>query len=255
MRKIPKTKYLIVANWKNYPDSLKEAKKNFNIIKSKKISTKKIVTVICPSVVHLGELARSYRGKNISFGAQNFIYDQKKPHTGEISIPQLNDLGVQYVIVGHAERRAMGEDNELIANKIRGAVDNGIMPILCVGEIKRDSSGEYLKYVERELIESLAKIDKKNLDKIVIAYEPIWAIGKGKKAISPHEIHQMVIFIKKVLVSRFDKKIAMSVPVIYGGSVDPDNCEEILGDGEVRGLLIGRASVNPYSFVDILKSV
>jgi triosephosphate isomerase len=254
IKKIPKTKYLIVANWKDSPETLTEAKKNFKIIKSKKISSK-IIPVICPSVMHLNEIISGYSGKVVNFGVQNFSADTKNPHTGEISIDQIKNLNVRYAIVGHAERRALGEDNFAVAEKVSAAINNDIMPILCVGEVERDKRGEYLRTVEQQIVESLSKIKKADLDKIVIAYEPVWTIGKGNKSINTHEIHQMVIFVKKILVSKFDKKIAMNVPIIYGGSVDADNSWDILENAEVQGLLIGRASTNPYSFVDILNSV
>lgn len=253
--KISKTKALIVANWKNTPDSYREAKKNFDLIKKTKINSKKITTVICPSVLHLPEIKKSYSGTVYNFGSQNVHFAEKKPRTGEISLDQLKDLGIQYCIVGHADRRALGEDNFIVAEKVAGLIDNNITPILCVGEIERDTQGEYLRFVEQQLIESLSKIKKSNLDKIVIAYEPVWAIGTGKKSITTHEIHQMVIFIKKILTSKFDKKIAMNMAILYGGSVDPENAKDIMSNGEVRGLLIGRASANPHSFNEILKSI
>jgi triosephosphate isomerase len=254
IKKIPKSKFLIVANWKNSPGTLKEAKKNFKQIKSKKINSK-VIPVICPSLLHLTELSSNYRGKIFTFGAQNFVADSKRPHTGEVSIEQIIEMNIDYAIVGHAERRALGEDNFMVADKIKTAIENGIKPILCIGEKERDPRGEYLKFVEQQLVESLSKIKKTDLDKVVVAYEPVWTIGKGNKSINTHEIHQMVIFVKKILVSKFDKKMAMNVPILYGGSVDSDNSKEILENAEVRGLLIGRASTNPYTFVDILNSL
>lgn len=200
-------------------------------------------------------MKKSYRGSVFSFGAQDLTFASKKPLTGENTAEQLNDLGINFAIIGHSDRRQLGETNEMVAYKVKEAVDSGIMPILCIGEIERDDRGEYLRFVEQELVESLGKINKNQLDKIVIAYEPVFAIGQGHKAITTHEIHQMVIFIKKVLARAFDKKTAMDVPILYGGSVDNENATEILKHAEVRGLLIGRASANPHTFRDILKTV
>jgi triosephosphate isomerase len=255
IKQIPKTKTILVANWKNTPDTFREAKKNFDLIKKQRINTRKIVSIICPAIVHLSEISKSYRGKVFEFGAQNVCVDNKKPHTGEISLGELEDLNINYSIVGHSDRRALGENNDLVADKMIGLINAGIMPILCIGEIDRDESGQYLRFVEQQLVESLGKLKKNQLDKIVIAYEPVWAIGQGHKSISTHEIHKMVIFIKKVLIGRFDKKMAMNVPILYGGSVDAENAADILNNGEVRGLLVGRASANPHSFSDILKSI
>jgi triosephosphate isomerase len=255
IKKIPKTKSLIVANWKNTPNTFREAKKNFDLIKKQKVNSRKIIPVICPAFLHLAELSKSYGGSVFAFGAQDILFETKAPFTGESTPEQLLDLGVKYVIVGHSERRQLGESNEMIAHKVASSINNGIMPILCIGELERDDSGEYLRFVEQQLVECLDKIKKNQLDKIVIAYEPVFAIGKGHKAITTHEIHQMVIFIKKVLARKFDKKTAMNVPILYGGSVDDENAADILEHAEVRGLLIGRASSNPHTFRDILKSL
>lgn len=182
------------------------------------------------------------------------ISDQK-PYTGEISISELKNLKIEYVIIGHSERRSLGENDEIISQKIALAIGNKITPIVCVGELQRDHNGEYLKEVEKQLIEGLSKISKKDLNKVVIAYEPVFAIGKGHKSLTTYEIHQMVIFIKKILVSRFNKKVAMDVPIIYGGSVDEDNSQEILNESEVQGLLVGRASTNPFSLKEIVQKI
>jgi triosephosphate isomerase (TIM) len=247
-------KYLIIGNWKNSPDTLAEAKKNLKIIKSKKFNIKKVEPVVCPSMVHLADLAKNYRGKVLSFCAQNFYVDDKKFHTGETSPAQLLDLGVKYVIIGHAERRQLGETNELIASKIRSAIDRGFTPVLCIGEEIRDSGGKYLKYLEEQLYKSLVNISKKDICKIVIAYEPLWAIGNNR-SVEPEEIHVVNILIKKLLTSIYSRKEAFATKILYGGSVDVDNCSRILEGGDVDGLLIGRAGANPYSFVDILKKV
>ena len=247
-------KYLIVGNWKNHPDTLAEARKNFKIIKAKKVNTGRVLPVVCPPTIYLSDLKNSYRGRGIRFGAQNFYLQDEKPHTGETSLTQLKDLGVEFVIVGHAERRALGETNELIAEKLQNALDAKLKPILCIGENERDSGGEYLKFLEEQLAMSLRQIAKDDLKKIVIAYEPVWAIGSNR-SVSPDEIHTMNIFIKKTLASLYARKEAFKVPILYGGSVNADNCQEILEGGDIEGLLIGRASANPYSFTDILKKL
>lgn len=130
-------KYLIVGNWKNSPESQAEANKNFKIIKTKKVNTKKIKPVICPSLIHLAVLSKSYKGKVWEFGAQNFYINDGKFHTGETTLAQIKDTGADYVIIGHAERRQLGESNELVALKIQNAIDNKFTPILCIGEDER----------------------------------------------------------------------------------------------------------------------
>ncbi len=247
-------KYLIVANWKNYPDSLKEAKKNFEIIKSQKIPKSKPEIILCPSILHLSDLVKNYRGKNIQFGAQNFFPFQDESCTGEISMMQIKDLGIKHVIVGHAERRTFGETNEMVAKKLKNSISFGLRPILCIGEHERDKSGSYLRFLEEQLIESINLLDEKELKKIVIAYEPLWAIGTNTP-VRPSDIHVINILIKKVLSSIYGRKDAFKVKILYGGSVDPENCQEIIKGGDIDGLLIGRASINPYSFNQIIKKI
>jgi triosephosphate isomerase len=127
--------------------------------------------------------------------------------------------------------------------------------ILCIGEETRDINGDYLRFIEKQLLESLDGFNKKYISNLYIAYEPVWAIGRGHGAVESHDLHQMNLFIKKVLVGIFDRKIGLSVPIIYGGSVDEENAKQLIDSGEVEGLLIGRASLNPSVFVNILKLI
>lgn len=248
-------KKLIVANWKMAPQTLAETKKIFAIMKRVKFSSKKMDVVICPPSIYFAEIAKGYRGKNFEFGLQNVHFNSETANTGELSVEMARDLKARYVIVGHSERRALGETNEIVSKKLQHVLESGLKPILCVGEVDRDAHGDYFRFVEQEIVESLSKIDKTQISKVIIAYEPVWAIGMGHSAVPNRDIHQMSIYIKKTLVSLYGNKIGLSVPIIYGGSVDPDNCEGIISEGEVSGLLIGRASLNPYTFGDILKKL
>ena len=254
-------KKLIVANWKMNPESLSEAKKLFADIKKIKFDTKKIETVICPPAIYLPEIAKNYRGKSFKFGAQNIIWNDQMGKgsvnalTGEISVGMIKDVGASFAIVGHAERRAVGENNMMAAKKAEQVLKSGIVPLICVGEIERDSQGEYLKFLEEEIRESFSKIKKNQVRKTVIVYEPVWTIGVGHSAMSEHEIYQMVIFIRKILVSMFGRNVAMAVPMLYGGSVDAENAPKILSIEGIEGLLIGRASLHPETFGNILKQI
>ncbi len=247
-------KYIIIANWKNNPNTLKEALNNFKIIKTKRFDLKKMEVVICPSFLHLSELNSSYRGKSFKFGVQNFYINDNDSHTGEVTINQLQDLNIQYAIIGHAERRKLGESDTLVSEKLKEALENRIRPILCIGEDERDEKGEYLKFLEKQLISSLNNISEKEIKKIVIAYEPLWAIGTNKY-VSPADIHIVNILIKKLLTTKYGRKDAFAVPILYGGSVDAENCNELISGGDIDGLLVGRASANPHSFSDILGKV
>jgi len=249
------SKKLIVANWKMAPQSLAEAKKTFAVLKRTKFSPKNVKVVICPPNIYFADIVKNYKGGVFSFGAQNVHMNNFEATTGETSAGMIADAGARFVMVGHAERRAMGETNDMVAQKLSHVITSGLTPILCVGEIERDMQGLYLRFVEQQLLEAFASIDKKHIHKIVIAYEPLWAMGAGHTAVENREIHQMSIFIKKILVSQFGRKVGMTIPIIYGGSVDADNCVGILNEGEVDGLLIGRASLNPHTFSDIVRKI
>jgi triosephosphate isomerase len=245
---------LIVANWKMNPDNLRDAKKIFADLKKKNLKKVSTSIVICPPVLYLNDLAGNYRGDKFKFGVQDISFSDDDKSTGEVSAQMLKNTGVRFAIVGHSEQRELGQTNDAVARKAMHAISNKIVPIVCVGERERDEMGDYLHFIKEELHESLEGIPKNKAHHIVIAYEPIWAIGKGNHAISPHELHQIVIFIRKNLASMFGRKVAMKVPILYGGSVDADNCAEIVNDGAVNGLLVGRASLNPHLFADILKA-
>jgi len=200
-------------------------------------------------------LASDYTGTKYVFGAQDVSYKKESESTGEIGTEILKSIGASFVIVGHSERRAIGETNEIVAMKMKVVVDSGLIPILCVGESERDFSGQYLRLIEEQIHVSLSKLSKNDIKKIIIAYEPVWSIGAGHKAMISNEVHQMSLFIKKILTRIYNRKDAMNMPILYGGSVDVTNCKEIVESGEVDGLLIGRASLNQFVFLDILKEL
>lgn len=254
-KKVAPKKRLIVANWKMNPVDLKEATKIFAVLKRVDLKKVKDTVVICPPDTYLADFSLKYKGGKFKFGAQDVSVSNNPESTGEISAEILKNLKAEYVIIGHSERRALGETNSVVAKKIRNAVDKGLKVILCVGEEHRDINGDYLRFVEKQLFESLEGFNKKNIANLYVAYEPVWAIGKGHASMESNDLHQMNLFIKKVLVSIFDRKIGLSVPIIYGGSVDEENAKQLMAAGEVDGLLIGRASLNPYVFTKILKSL
>jgi len=244
---------LIVANWKMNPGNLSDARKIFSGLKKAKIKASRTINVICPPSIFLGDLASDYSGNKFIFGAQDVSFRQENESTGEIGTEILKSLGITFVIVGHSERRALGETDEIVSLKARAAITGGLIPIICVGEPERDATGAYLRTVEEQLSGSLAKISRSDIKKVIIAYEPIWSIGAGHKAPSSSQIHQMTLFIRKILSRIYNRKAAMDVPILYGGSVDVDNCREIIRHGETDGLLIGRASLNQFVLADILK--
>jgi triosephosphate isomerase (TIM) len=245
-------KKYIIANWKMNPIDVSGAEKLFKGIKKKASKFRNVRTIICPPVVYLDALINLYSGNKIEFGAQDCFWQNKGSFTGEISPVQIKDLGADYCILGHSERRAQGETNEIVNKKIKVAIDTKLNVILCVGEIKRDESGEHLHFIKAEITEALKGLSKNNLSRVVIAYEPIWAIGGNKdKAMSAHELHQMKLFIQKTMKELYGPR-GMEVPIIYGGSSAPENTEELIRGGEVQGLLVGHESLMASRFLEII---
>jgi triosephosphate isomerase (TIM) len=251
--KIPNKK-LIIGNWKMNPETASEAKKLATEIKRKLQNVKKNIAVFCPPAIFLSDVIGTGATSKIKFGIQNVHYEKSGAYTGELSPSMAKSLKVEYAIVGHSERRACGETNEIICRKMSALVRVGIIPILCVGELEIDEHANHLNFIRDQLLRNLGNISMQEIEKIVIAYEPVFAVG-GAKPISSHEIHQRNIFIKKVLTEKYGKQKAFEVPILYGGAVNVDNAKEIVRDGAVDGLLIGRQSLNANDFSEIIKRV
>jgi triosephosphate isomerase len=246
---------LIIGNWKMWPETLVEAKKTFTAIRKIADEHKKVTTVTCPPFVYLSDLSRlAAKSKQVYVGAQDVSMESKGAFTGEVNASMLSDLGLGYCIVGHSERRAMGENDEVVNKKIHTLLSTNIKVVLCVGEKTRDPEGNYLAVLKSQMKQSLARVERRRLDSIIIAYEPVWAIGrKDFKAMNSHEIHESVIFIKKSLIELYGSDVAGAVPVLYGGSINLENARDILYEGGSQGLLVGRTSQNVKEFGEILK--
>lgn len=248
-------KKIIIGNWKMNPRSGKDAEKLFSSIVKSISNIRKTDIVICPPFLYIERLKSSSRQiKKILFGAQDSFGVDVGPFTGEISPEMLYGIGVRYVILGHSERRALGETNELINKKIKGALVAGLVPIVCIGENERDENHEYFNIVKNQLEKSLNGVSKNSISKIIIAYEPVWAISTtpNQKDANPKDCEEMVIFIKKTLSDMFGIKIELP-RVLYGGSVKPRDVEGFLQDGGVDGLLAGRTSLDAKKFIEIIK--
>lgn len=248
-------KKLIIGNWKMNPPTLKDAKKILDTFKKEKYQSKNVTTVMCPPFVYLNELKKSAPGNKIFFGAQDVFWEKEGARTGEISVEMLKDVGARFVILGHSERRALGENNEMVSQKVKVALKAGLHVVLCVGEPERDEHGHHLRFIDEEIKESLRGITKPFIKNLSVAYEPIWTIGKGKQAMTPDDIHRMSLFVRKKLISIYGRKLGGDIPIIYGGSANSDNAHDIVYEGEVEGLLVGRASLNPHEFAKIIDSV
>lgn len=246
-----KNKKIIIGNWKMNPKNLKEAEKIFLDIEKNLLKIKKTKIVLCVPYVYLDRFSKL--SKKIILGAQNAFALSSAAYTGEISFDMLFSFKVKYVILGHSERRNMGENNFEINQKIKYALKNNFTPILCVGEKDRDESHAYLDFIKKQVEECLEGISKNLISKIVIAYEPLWAIGDSSVRVATGEEYREVsIYIRKVLNDKF--KIS-NVPIIYGGSVHPTNVLEFLKEGHADGFLPGRDSLDAKRFLEIVNIV
>lgn len=246
------SKKIIIGNWKMNPASLKDAEKLFSSVAKAVSYVKKTEIVACPPFLYLEKLSK-IRTKKIKLGAQNVFYEEKGAYTGEISPAMLENAGVKYVILGHSERRALGETNALINKKIKASLSAGLVPILCVGEDTRDESHAYFNIVKTQLEECLDGIKKVLIAKVIIAYEPVWAISStpNRKDATPADSLEMVIFIRKILSDKFGPD-AGRIRIIYGGSVNEKDAADFLKNGEVDGLLAGKASLDAKKFTTII---
>ena len=244
-------KKLIIANWKMNPASLKEAKELFDSIS--KIKNPNLDLIVCPPFVYLEKLVASASAKGyggLAFGSQDCFWKNQGAYTGEISPLMLKNLGVEYVIVGHSERRNyLGETDEMIAKKIKAVVENELTPILCIGETgKEKKEGKTFQVLKKQLNKALIN---SSTHKLIIAYEPVWAIGTGNYC-QPKDALGMIKYIKDILNSKF--KIQNS-KLLYGGSVDSKNIADYLKYPEIDGALVGGASIKTEEFKKIINEV
>lgn len=247
------TKKLIVGNWKMNPQSVKEAEILFKSL-IKIDSSKNASIVVCPPHPYLS-LSSKYKTKRVIFGAQDVSIEEMGSHTGEVGASMLKSMGATYVIVGHSERRKVGDTDTIVNTKILNILKNKMIPIVCVGEQVRDSGGDYLSFIKNQLHLAFANISKSQLKNIVIAYEPIWAIGKDStREATAEEFIEVKIFIRKIISDMYSASIAHNMTILYGGSVNPKNAGEFLHHGGADGLLVGRDSLVPKKFELIIKS-
>ena len=238
-------KPLVVANWKLNPITKKEAEDIFNGIK-KGVKDTTAEVVVCPPFVFLPLL------KELTLGAQNVYFEEKGAFTGEISGAMLKNLGVEYVIIGHSERRwKLGESNETVNQKLKTTLRNGFIPIVCIGERVRDDNFE--KFLEGQITGTFEGLSADEIGKCIIAYEPVGAISTnpGARPDTPASALESIYIIKEVLAKTYNLK--PNNLVLYGGSVNSKNVRDFLGEEEIDGVLVGGASVNKEEFVKILE--
>lgn len=248
---------LIVANWKMNPVTKKEAETLTKEIKKIVQKNKNATAILCPPALYTDIVGKTIgRVNNLFLGAQDMSWQEKGARTGHISPLMLKDMGALHTIIGHSELRELGESDEQINKKIRTALTYGITPIVCIGEKERDENGFYLGVIHKQIETALEGIAKKDYTDVIFAYEPIWAIGKSaREAMTPHDLYEMSLYIKKVVSELSSKTIAMSMKVLYGGSVEGQNAGALFEGGSVDGFLVGHASIDPGEFEAILKNV
>ena len=211
---------------------------------------------VCPPSVYLDGVGRAIAGSKVALGAQNMYHKPKGAYTGEVSAAMLRDLGCRYVILGHSERRhVLGETDEDVNNKVLAALEAGLVPIVCVGELLCErEAGQTLEVIRRQFDGSLAGLSLEQIARIVIAYEPVWAIGTGKVA-SPKQAEEVHLDLRKIMEDRYNKDVAATVRIQYGGSVKPANARELLSQPNIDGALVGGASLEVDQFMGIVAGI
>ncbi len=213
-----------------------------------------IETGVCPPLVYLTAVAEALKGSTVSLGAQNMYFEKEGAFTGEVSGAMLADCGCAYVILGHSERRhVIGETDELVNKKVHAAFAANLKPILCVGELLSErEAGKTEEVVRRHVTEGMKGLAADRAASVVIAYEPVWAIGTGRTA-TPQQANEVHVFVRGLLGKLYDKGTAAAIRIQYGGSVKPENTYELMSQSEVDGALVGGASLKADSFATIMR--
>lgn len=246
-------KPLIAANWKMYKTNA-EARACAAALLPLCADQLRDEIVICPPAISLSIVLDTLSGSGISVGAQNMHFAEEGAFTGEISAPMLTSIGVTHVIIGHSERRQyFCETDETVNQKLHTALRHGLTPIVCVGEVLAErENGLTEEVLIRQVAKALLNISPDNAAPIVIAYEPVWAIGTGKTA-TPELAAQAHLLIRSEVARRLSRDVADDMRILYGGSVRPDNASSLLNQPEINGALIGGASLKPESFAQLVK--
>ncbi|KDN56429.1 triose-phosphate isomerase [Flavobacterium seoulense] len=248
-------KKIVAGNWKMHKNAVQTSELLSELIAKVPANTTAQV-IVAPTFVNLAAAVNQLKGSNINVAAQNVHQTESGAFTGEISADMLTGVGVNTVILGHSERRAIfHETDALIADKVDTALKHDMTVIFCFGEELKDrQSNQHFNIVENQLKDGLFQIDAKSWDKVVLAYEPVWAIGTGETA-SPEQAQEMHEFIRETVLKAYGKEIAENVTILYGGSVKPDNAKEIFGKPDVDGGLIGGAALKADDFVAIVTAI
>jgi len=248
----PKRRPILAGNWKMNKTTAEArdlAQKLIPLVSGKKDRD----IVLAPTFTALQTVGEAIKGTNMALAAQNLFWEDKGAFTGEISAEMLLDLGCRYVIIGHSERRQFfGETDETVNKKVRQALNKGLLPIVCVGELLSErEAGKANEVIERQVLGALKGVTATEMQKIVVAYEPVWAIGTGKTA-TPDQANEIHAFIRQKVKSLFNADVAEALRIQYGGSVTPENVSQLMAKPDIDGALVGGASLKPESFAALV---
>ncbi|MFY8073061.1 MAG: triose-phosphate isomerase, partial [Pirellula sp.] len=245
---------LIAGNWKMNLDRGRSLALVQGLVESLR-NTSNVDVAVCPPSVYLGEMGKALHGSNIGLGAQNAYNQPEGAYTGEVSCAMLKDVGCQYVILGHSERRAIfGETDKMVNEKLHAVLAAGLTPIVCVGEtLEQREAGQTEQVVRSQCSGSLEGLSHEQMLKTVLAYEPVWAIGTGKTA-TPAQAEEVHHGIRTLLANLFSNETSQKVIILYGGSVKADNALELLSEPNIDGALVGGASLKQDSFLGIVQA-
>lgn len=246
-------KPIIAGNWK-MNKTVGEAIELVNGLKRALFDVTEVDIVVCPPFTALDEVSDIVYDTNIRLGAQDMHWEDKGAYTGEVSGSMLKDVGCEYVIIGHSERREYFADcNETVNKKVKAALRCDLIPIVCVGErLEERDEGKTFDIVKDHIEQGLKDLSDNEILKVIVAYEPVWAIGTGRTA-TPKQAEEVQRFIRTLLAKTYNQEIAQSIRIQYGGSVRPDNIAELMREEDVDGALVGGASLELDSFVEVVK--
>lgn len=247
-------KKVIAGNWK-MNKLLGEAEGFMDQVKDRVPDAGQVESVICAPFPFLASMVKRAEGSPVKIGAQNMYVEEKGAFTGEVSPLMLKDLGVSHVILGHSERRELfHETDELVNQKVKAAFDHDLIPIICVGEtLKQRENHETMSHVENQVKKALEGLSEDQVKQVIIAYEPIWAIGTGKTA-SAEDANEVCAHIRKVVAETVSSDAAEAVRIQYGGSVKPANIDELLAQSDIDGALVGGASLDADSYLQLVEA-
>jgi triosephosphate isomerase len=248
----PKRKPILAGNWKMNKTTAEArdlAAKLIPLVSG--VKDREIV--LAPTFTALQTVADTIKGTNMTLAAQNLFWEDKGAFTGEISAEMLLDLGCKYVIIGHSERRQyFGETDETVNKRVRQALNKGLLPIICVGELLSErEAGKANEVIDRQITGALKGVSAGEMQKIVLAYEPVWAIGTGKTA-TPDQANEIHAFIRQKIKSLYNVEVAEGLRIQYGGSVTPENVSALMAKPDIDGALVGGASLKPDSFAALV---